>query len=113
MKYSQRLLVLLMLTALLLSVCFLASAEEKNLLFNGSFEEIGPDGMPEDWFTDAYHQQPGVSRYGLVEDPDEEFSFVAQIQNTSLNDARFAQIVNVEPETLYCLSGYIKAEGIE
>ncbi len=113
MKYGQRLLIYLMLAAMLFLICFSASAEEENLLFNGSFEEIGPDGMPEDWFTDAYHQQPGVSRYGLVEDPDEEFSFVAQIQNTSLNDARFAQIVDVEPETLYCLSGYIKAEGIE
>ena len=49
MKYSQRLLVLLMLTALLLSVCFLASAEEKNLLFNGSFEEIGQ------WIRGAKH----------------------------------------------------------
>ena len=38
--------------------------------------------------------------------------YAAVVNNIGMNDARFAQTVSVKPETLYRLSGWIRADGI-
>ena len=106
----------LFFTFLFLSLMFFLSAagcENENLLTNGDFEILDGDGLPEGWFTDAYRMDPGYSVYKITEGMDGADSNAATINNTAKNDARFAQIVSVKPETVYCLSGYIRAEAVE
>ena len=89
-----------------------ATEDDDNLLINGDFESIGNDGLPDGWFTDAYRMDPGYSVFSMTEGINGAESHAVQIQNVTRNDARFAQTVNVEPETMYCLSGYICTDGI-
>ena len=98
--------------ALIMAVSF-SSCEsgDGNLIANGSFESLDSEGMPESWYTDAYNAAAGYTLFSTQEDP--ERGTVAEIRNLGLNDARFAQSVRVEPDTVYCLSGLIRAEGVE
>lgn len=106
----KRLGVLLLLVLMSLSCMHMAVAEEnENLLYNPSFEMLGEDGLPAGWYTDAYVKQEGYTTYAVSTDAyDGQRSAV--VNNIGENDARFVQNVAVEPETLYCLSGWIKAE---
>ena len=110
MRLSKR--VLLAIAALLL---FLfpsgAVGEGENLLLNPSFEELGDDGLPTDWYTDAYVSREGVTLYGVSNDA-QDGSVSVTVENLGMNDARFAQRVRVKPSTMYRLSGYIKADEI-
>ena len=93
-------------------ICFPAFSEpaEDNLLFNGSFEILDEDGLPDGWFPDAYILDPGYSIFSV--ETGKDGMNAASVCNTAGNDARFAQTVSVKPETLYCLSGFISADGI-
>ncbi len=70
-----------------------------NLLTNGDFS-ADMDG----WYTDAYITMPGYTDYSVADG-------VATITNHALNDARFVQEVAVQPDSLYCLRGYIRADA--
>ena len=70
-----------------------------NLLMNGDFS-----ADMEDWYTDAYITMPGYTDYSVTDG-------VATITNHALNDARFVQEVAVQPDSLYCLRGYIRADA--
>lgn len=70
-----------------------------NLLSNGDFAS-GDEG----WYTDAYITMPGYTDFEVNDG-------VATITNHALNDARFAQTVSVQPDSLYCLRGYIRADA--
>ena len=98
------------LTIMLL--CSFSMAENQNLLKNPDFLRIGNDGLPDGWYTDAYISEPGYTSFGIAEG-DSAHPVAVTIQNIGENDARFAQTVEVEPETLYCFSGYIRAEGVK
>ena len=102
-----------LLAAVLLVNAAYAEPEDENLLYNGDFELLDKDGLPDGWFTDAYRMDPGYSVYKATEGMEGEGSRAALLQNSAKNDARFAQTVEVEPESVYCLSGYIRADGIE
>ena len=106
--------ILLMLAFLLLTIVPAAQSgpESGNLLENGGFEMLDGNGLPEAWFTDAYRMEPGYSLYSVTTGMEGKSSAAAEIRNTTKNDARFAQEAEVEPDSLYCLSGYIRAEGI-
>ena len=92
--------------------CLITTVSADNLLTNGDFIRIGNDGLPYGWDTDAYIQETGYTVFGITEG-DQEHPAAVSIQNIGENDARFEQTVEVEPDTLYCLSGYIRAEGIQ
>ena len=79
----------------------------ENLLVNGSFEKVDARGVPEGWTLDAYSGLSGAV-FDVVKD---ENGAAAHIVNQIPKDARFAQEVNVEPDTLYRLHGYIKADA--
>ena len=70
-----------------------------NLLMNGDFS-----ADMEGWYTDAYITMPGYTDYSVADG-------VATITNHALNDARFVQEVAVQPDSLYCLRGYIRADA--
>ena len=110
----KRVLLCFALCCCLLLACSaaLAEAEQENLLYNGSFEILGKDGLPDGWYTDQYNQQEGYTNYAVLTGDAQEGEHCVQIENLGDNDARFAQRVEVEPESLYCLSGYIRAQEI-
>ena len=100
----------------MLLICFISAYAEdgsENLLYNGSFEILDEDRMPEGWFTDAYLMDPGYSIFQISDETEGMTSRAAVIHNTAQNDARFAQVVHVNPDSLYCLSGYVLAENVQ
>ena len=84
----------------------------ENLLANADFRELDEEGYPESWYADAYILEPGFTVFSVTEDS-ESNSGVLEIRNIGSNDARYAQAVEVEPDTLYRFSGDILADGIE
>lgn len=84
---------------------------EDNLLVNPGFEKLNASGMPESWFTDAYVKREGVTLFSVTEEG-RSGAWAAVVENLDMNDARFAQTVKVKPNTMYRLSGWVKAEEI-
>ena len=110
MNFKRLITILMIAFVIPFYLSCIASAE--NLLENSDFMQLNNEGLPSDWYTDAYVLEPGYSVFSISEgDPEHPLALV--IQNIGENDARFAQTVDVDPESLYLLSGYIKAEGIE
>jgi Gpi18-like mannosyltransferase len=89
----------------------LGAAEEENLLANGSFETLDASGLPAQWFTQAYINDPGYTDYRVLGGA-RDGQNAALVENFGANDARFAQIVSVEPNTVYKLSGFVHTEDI-
>ena len=110
--YKRVLLCIALCCCLLLFSAALAENADENLLYNGSFEILDGDGLPDGWYTDQYNQQEGYTNFSVLTGDAQEGQHSVQIENLGDNDARFAQRVEVEPDSLYCLSGYIRAEGI-
>ena len=96
---------------LILILCPLYALAAENLLRNADFSELGSDGLPTEWYTDAYTQETGYTRFS-VSGGDAVHPSAVSIMNIGENDARFAQNVDVEPDSLYLLSGYIRADGV-
>ena len=88
-------------------------ADEGNLLLNGGFEAVSSSGMPENWHTNAYRSQAGYSRMTVTEEKAHTGLRSVVVENASSNDARFVYTVQVEPETLYRLSGYVLVESMQ
>ncbi len=87
-----------------------ALAEEENLLQNGDFSAVDGD-LPTGWSREMWLTDIGVSL--LTVDPDGFEGDCVTVTNVDANDARFAQTVTVEPNSVYRLSGMIRAEGCE
>ncbi len=83
----------------------------ENLLLNGTLSEKESDGLPVDWFTEAYINDPGFTVFSGG--TDENGTNWVEIRNIGFNDARFAQTVDVEPETLYRFSAEVYADHVE
>ncbi len=108
----RKLSVFMAVIMLLSAGCLLCQASAENLLENGDFSVTGSDGLPAGWYTDAYVLDAGYSVFGMYEG-DADHPVAVSIRNIGENDARFAQTVEVEPDSIYCLSGFIRAEGVE
>ena len=59
------------------------------------------------WYEDAYVHSEAYTVFSF--DEGREGGVSGHIENRIANDARFATDVAVEPDSLYCLSGWIKA----
>ena len=104
-------LVLLMIT-LILAISSVSLAEESvNLLTNPGFEDVDADGNPVGWYTDAYLLRDGVSQFSSS-DTARTGQRGVMIENFDMNDARYAQDVQVEPNSIYRLSGWTLADDI-
>ena len=109
---QKRTIFLTVAVLVMLMLCSFSLAENINLLKNADFLRIGNDGLPDGWYTDAYITESGYTSFGIAEgDPLHPVSVT--IQNIGENDARFAQTVEVEPDSLYCFSGYVRAEKVK
>ena len=103
----RRFVPLLLLFVLILSP---ALAEGDNLLVNGSVDEVSAAGYPVGWYQDMWFTTEGVSTL-TVESDGVEGSCLS-VSSQSVNDARWAQDVSVEPDTVYRISAMVRAEGI-
>lgn len=110
-KFLFYLIYSLCLAILLIPSLALGQAAEDNLLANGSFEMLDASGKPAKWFTQAYINDPGYTEYSVTGGARDGQNAVL-VENFGANDARFAQIVSVEPDTVYKLSGFVHTEGI-
>ena len=104
-------ILLLLCAALMLVPAFAAAESPDNLLSNPGFEDLGNDGLPIGWYTDAYLTREGISAFHVADDA-HTGGFAAVVENLDMNDARFAQTVKVKPNTMYRLSGWVKADDI-
>ncbi len=110
-KYLLCLICALCLALLLLPMVALGAVAEQNLLENGSFEILDDSGMPVGWFTEAYINTPGYTEYGVAGSAKDGQNAVL-VENFGANDARYAQVVSVEPNAIYKLSGFVYTESI-
>ncbi|MBQ3424002.1 MAG: glycosyltransferase family 39 protein, partial [Clostridia bacterium] len=87
-----------------------ALAEEENLLKNGDFS-LSDGELPENWRKEMWLTVQGVSLLSMAEDGYE--GSCVTVTNVDANDARFAQTVKVLPDSLYRISGMIRASGCD
>ncbi|GHU83538.1 hypothetical protein FACS1894196_3590 [Clostridia bacterium] len=106
----RRIIWTFLLLSLLLGVAAGALAED-NLLQNGGFE-VSADGWPTGWTENAWRYDEGVS-YLELHEGGQDGGQCALVENVASNDARFLQTVAVEPDTVYRLSGWVRAEGCD
>ena len=112
-SHERRSVIKIFLIFLLLTVflsCGIANAE--NLLLNGSFEELDENGMPVGWSSDAYVQDTGYTFFSVENNNAQDGKNAASIRNIGENDARFAQRVEVNPDSLYRFSGYFRTSDV-
>ena len=76
-----------------------------NLISETDFSRL-QDGQSA-WYEDAYVRMEAYTVFSFDEGKDGGVS--GHITNLIANDARFAMDIDVEPDSLYCLSGWIKA----
>ena len=80
----------------------------QNILADGDFAGYA-EKRNGSWYEDAYVMRSTYTTYDFVTEQDGAIS--AHIVNKLANDARFAQIVSVNPDSLYCLEGDIRADA--
>ncbi len=107
----RRLIVIVFLVVCLCSGITFAGADGENLLVNPDFELTDAQGNPSGWYRDAWNTSEGYTVYSITDEGMNDSHCVA-IHNIGENDARFAQRVSVTPDTLYRLSGWIRADRI-
>jgi hypothetical protein len=86
-----------------------SNSDPVNLLLNGGFEEgnYSPTGTPDNWTKESYDSSPVM----LWDDTQSfEGNRSVKITLTTHNDARWMQTVNVQPNTNYLVSGWIKTD---
>jgi hypothetical protein len=87
------------------------AATAANLLVNGGLEDgyYFPDGSPTGWTHEAYNPQ-AVFTWDNTQAHTGSHS--VKITGPVPSDASWIQTVNVQPDTLYVLSGWIKTENV-
>ncbi len=99
------------LFVLSLSVSWVSFAEQ-NLVKNPSFEDVVGNRAAE-WAARSYFEDTGVSDYIIETGAAHSGNHSFTIRNNSLNDGRIFQFVNVKPNTVYRLSGWIKTDNLQ
>ena len=98
------------LLALLVLLCASAWAEAgENLVVNGDFSQLDAQGLPVGWSREMWVTDEGVSK--LYADSNGYAGGCVAVVNADPNDARFAQTLRVEPDSLYRFSCMVRAEN--
>ncbi len=101
---------LCVLFALLIALCAPSLAEtQENLVVNGDFSQTDELGMPVGWMREMWHTDVGVSQ--LYVEPEGYEGNCIVVLNADANDARFAQTIEVEPDSVYRFSCMVKVDG--
>ncbi len=82
-----------------------------NLLKNAGFEQV-TSGAPDEWSYAAWLQEEHVTTYAITNKEAHTGSYSAVIHNVEANHSRWTQTIRVKPNSVYKISGYIKAEQI-
>jgi hypothetical protein len=90
-----------------------AVPQSTNLLLNGGFErgDYSRDGSPDFWTRDAWI--PSTVQFTWEERQAYQGDRSVKIHAPTANDARWIQSMEVQPNTLYELSGWIKTKGVK
>ncbi len=91
----------------MLITALVSSMMAQNILGNGGFEEVSGD-LPLGWRTVTFSGQAEFARV-----PGGQQGNCVQIRSQEGADAAWQASVDVEPESLYRLSGFIRTEGIQ
>ena len=97
------------LFALMMLLALPALAEGENLVVNGDFSETDALGMPKSWSRGMWFTDEGISNLYVSEDGYD--GNCAVVFNADANDARFTQVIPVEPDSVYRFSCMVKADG--
>lgn len=114
MKTKKSLLIILVLVLLAGAWMLLGNHQEQpaplgvELVKNGGFDNLQNNGLFESWETEAYLRVSDITDFKVS---NEDENRIAVITNHDANDARFLQVIKVHPDTLYHLSGKIKAKA--
>lgn len=101
---------LILFFALMILIALPACAEEgANLIVNGDFSLVDANGLPEGWSRGLWFTDTGVSQL-YVDENGYDGNCIAVV-NADPNDARFAQTIPVEPDSIYRFSCMVKAEN--
>ncbi len=84
-------------------------AEGSNLAVNSGFEE-NSGGLPAAWSIDEWEGADSAAIF-LMEAGGMDGGTCLSIENPTENDARMVQQIDVEPNSLYRISAYVKTEG--
>ena len=89
-----------------------SEADIANLLINGGFEEgvYSPTGIPDHWIWDPWK----ISAVRIWDDTEAHSGERSvKIHAPEANDARWIQSVDLDPNQLYFLSGWIKTDNVQ
>jgi dolichyl-phosphate-mannose-protein mannosyltransferase len=103
-------LILLIVTAGLLSLFTAANGEVKNLAQNSGFEEL-KDGAAANWYSDVY--PAGGANFTVKKNGAHSGANCFMIENKNDSDAKIIQDVNVQRNQVYKLSCWVKVDGIQ
>jgi dolichyl-phosphate-mannose-protein mannosyltransferase len=81
----------------------------RNLLQNPGFEALNAREEAQAWQADFWNGNSGL---GLTTQKVHNGKYAGIIESTKENDARLIQKVNVEPNTVYRLSGWVSTVGV-
>lgn len=105
------------MTACILSVILLCTMSyqcvfaTENLLQNPSFEDLNND-MPVHWYTWVWDYKPDIVEFTVEQDGSYSGSNYVTIENKEGRDSRFFQTVNVNPNSCYRFSAWVKADNV-
>lgn len=94
---------------LTLSLCSVSSAEGNNILKNPSFEDAD---KPYSWDQDIWEASDGQKEIKVVNNVFHTGKQCAAIINTKEGDSRLKQTIDVESDSIYKISGWIKTENV-
>ncbi len=89
------------------NLCFNLNA---NFIKNPGFE-IASNNMPVEWIHSTWKNN-GISKFYIDDKNIHTGNYCLTIQNPEEDDSKLIQYVKVKPKTIYKLSGFIKASGI-
>ena len=93
------------------------SRYDTNLLVNGSFEDVGRDGIPRGWSIENFRgpEDAFAARYGVDEQvvQDGERSWFFQADPNTLRFYRLSQEIEVRDATHVHLRGWIQADNVD
>ena len=100
-----------LLTLCLLFCCLAPCVSAENLVQNGGFE-AWQNGLPTGWTKGMWFTEEGIS---YLEEAGEAHAGEACIlvENVSLNDARFEQVLRVKAQTTYRFAGKVRAQDCD
>ena len=110
-KTSMKQIITIIMTIGILLLCG-SGLSAQNLVSNPSFEELSADGTPAKWRPMGWYQDSSITVHTVDTSVAHSGSNSALVNNLKNNHAYYVQQVNLQPNTSYRLSGWIRTENI-